>query len=67
MGSRIVFNSEEALVVPAEPEKVIETLKNGWAQLNRGTNEEPDFWVWVNESRVAYVEAFPDDLPPLVG
>jgi hypothetical protein len=53
--SRVVFSRDEDLDVIGDPETVVGTLRNGWAQLNRGGDEEPD-WVWVNAERVLYVE-----------
>lgn len=64
--SRLVFSrtrdGEHILVVDGDPDKVIETLRNGWAQLNRAPEGKEPVWVWVNEDRVLYVE--PDGAPP---
>lgn len=54
--SRIVFSNGSELDVHGDPEKVMENLRNGWAQLNHASasEENPD-WYWVNAGQVLYV------------
>jgi hypothetical protein len=58
--SKLVFgmsgDSRHVLQVSGEAEKVVYTLKNGWAQLNRAKEGDEPQWVWVNSDRVLYVE-----------
>jgi hypothetical protein len=58
--SKLVFgmsgDSRHVLQVSGEAEKVVDILKNGWAQLNRAKEGDEPRWVWVNADRVLYVE-----------
>jgi hypothetical protein len=49
------------LPVQGDPETVVNTLRAGWAQLNRAQEGDPPEWVWVNEAQVLYVESVQDD------
>ena len=56
--SKIVFGKTagDTVEVDGDPERVAETLRSGWAQLNRASEgDEPD-WIWVNADQVVYVE-----------
>jgi hypothetical protein len=71
--SRLVFGKVSdskypwiELIVHSDPETVVDTLKNGWGQLNQAEEGEEPNWVWVNRDRVLYVERVSDEpLPPL--
>jgi hypothetical protein len=64
--SKLVFFGNSTLTVDGDPEKVVGTLKNGWAQLNRAAEGEQPQWVWVNQDQVFYVEQASGE-PPNVG
>jgi hypothetical protein len=58
--TKLVFgmsgDSRHVLQVSGEAEKVVDTLRSGWAQLNRAKEGDKPQWVWVNAERVLYVE-----------
>lgn len=42
--------------VDGDAERTVETLRNGWAQLNQAKEGDKPQMVWVNAERVLYVE-----------
>jgi hypothetical protein len=53
--TNLVLAGGRVIEVDGKPEKVAGDLRSGWAQLNRGDQDEQD-WIWVNTTHVVYVE-----------
>jgi hypothetical protein len=63
--TKLVFgmsgDSRQVLQVSGDAENVVDTLRRGWAQLNRAKEGDEPRWIWVNADRVLYVEEVADE------
>jgi hypothetical protein len=58
--TKIVFTDGSQLIVPWEPERMLQSLAHGFGQINLAPADEKAKWVWANRDNVLYIQDVSD-------
>jgi hypothetical protein len=58
--TKIVFTDGSQLIVPWEPERILQSLAHGFGQINLAPADETPKWVWANRDNVLHIQDVSD-------